>query len=50
MPEEEAFWILVTICEDLVPEYYHKELLGSLVDQTVFEDLIAKYYPGKIKK
>lgn len=28
MSEEEAFWTLTTICEDLVKDYYHKSLVG----------------------
>ncbi len=31
MPEENVFWMMVSICEDLVPEYYNEELFGSLV-------------------
>jgi hypothetical protein len=37
--EEAAFWILAAICESLVPEYYSKALLGSIVDQLILEDL-----------
>jgi hypothetical protein len=49
MPEENVFWMMVSICEDLVPEYYNEELFGSLVDQQIFEVLVAKYLP-EVKK
>jgi hypothetical protein len=42
MPEENVFWMMVAICEDLVPEYYNEELFGSLVDQQIFEVLVSK--------
>lgn len=42
MPEENVFWMMVSICEDIVPEYYNEELFGSLVDQQIFEVLVAK--------
>jgi TBC1 domain family member 8/9 len=45
MPEEEAFWTLAAIVEDLSPDYYTKQLLGSIVDQSVFNDLVKKYTP-----
>jgi len=45
MSEEEAFWVLATICEDLLPEYYDKNMIRSRVDQMVFEFLIEKEYP-----
>lgn len=47
MSEEEAFWLLVTICEDIVPEHYTKglQLLGSIVDQQIFSNLVEKYFP-----
>lgn len=45
MPEEEAFWTLAAICEEISPDYYTKQLLGSVVDQSVFADLVAKYAP-----
>ena len=40
MTEEESFWMLVTVCEDMVPEYYNKALLGSQVDQYIFNSLV----------
>ncbi len=45
MSEEAAFWMLTTICEDLVPEYYSKALVGSIVDQQLFEQLLEKHMP-----
>lgn len=46
MPEENVFWMMVAICEDIVPEYYNEELFGSLVDQQIFEVLVEKYLPA----
>ncbi len=40
MEEEEAFWLLCTLAEEIVPEYYNKALLGSIVDQTIFITLV----------
>lgn len=59
MNEEDAFWTLTTICEDLVKDYYHKSLvgrrnqminanvyLGTIVDEKVFEYLVAEFFPN----
>ncbi len=37
MSEEEAFWLLVTLVEGILKGYYTKEMMGSCIDQRVFE-------------
>eukprot|EP01117_Protostelium_nocturnum_P007953 TRINITY_DN2838_c0_g1_i1.p1 TRINITY_DN2838_c0_g1~~TRINITY_DN2838_c0_g1_i1.p1 ORF type:complete len:1012 (+),score=378.91 TRINITY_DN2838_c0_g1_i1:198-3233(+) len=49
MDEEEAFWLLCTICEDIIPEYYNRSLLGSTVDQAIFENLVEQHLPAIFK-
>lgn len=46
MNEEEAFWIMAVLCEDLVPEYYRKTMLGSMVDQKILDGLIRGKLPA----
>ena len=47
MNEEEAFWMLVQIMEVYLPLDYY--LLGVLIDQRVFKELILKKLPKLCK-
>ncbi|KAF9975130.1 TBC1 domain member 9 [Actinomortierella ambigua] len=43
--EEDTFWLLTTLCEQLLPDYYSKTLVGVLVDQKVFDSLVSTTLP-----
>ncbi|XP_077201598.1 TBC1 domain family member 2A isoform X1 [Paroedura picta] len=44
--EENAFWCLVHIAENLMPpDYYSNTLIGSQVDQRVFKDFLSEKLP-----
>jgi len=49
MNEEEAFWIMSCICEELMPDYYTPSMIGALADQHVLEALLNKYLPGNLE-
>lgn len=46
MPEEHVFWVVAAICEQLVPGYYVREMVGCLVDQAVFRILVKQSFPA----
>ncbi|KAI0306008.1 TBC-domain-containing protein [Multifurca ochricompacta] len=45
MPEEQVFWLLEVICDRLLPGYYSPSMHGTLLDQRVFESLVARCLP-----
>ena len=45
MDEEDAFWCLCAICEDLVPGHYTSKMTGMHIDQRVFESLLEERLP-----
>ncbi|KAF8622504.1 hypothetical protein AX15_006951 [Amanita polypyramis BW_CC] len=45
MSEEQAFWLLEVLCDRLLPGYYSPSMHGTLLDQRVFEALVARCLP-----
>lgn len=45
MSEVQAFFLLSTLCDRLVPGYYSTTMYGTLLDQKVFECLVEKTMP-----
>ncbi|KAF3939596.1 hypothetical protein ABW19_dt0201987 [Dactylella cylindrospora] len=45
MSETQAFFLLSTLCDRLVPGYYSQTMYGTLLDQRVFESLVEKTMP-----
>jgi hypothetical protein len=46
MEEEEAFWVLTAIVEELTPMYHTRSMAGSRADQRVFSDLVQQKLPA----
>ncbi|KAM6496616.1 Rab-GTPase-TBC domain containing protein, partial [Amanita muscaria] len=45
MSEEQTFWLLELLCDKLLPGYYAPSMHGTLLDQRVFESLVARCLP-----
>jgi len=45
MREEDAFWVLSCICEDLARDIYHRSLVSSIVDEKLFAFLMGHFLP-----
>ena len=43
--EDDAFWMLCMIVERFLPDHYTKTLVGSVVDQQVFKQLVRTHLP-----
>lgn len=50
LSEQDTFFLLCTIVEDILPDYYSKSMIGSLVDVQVFDLLVRRYQPKMYTK
>ncbi len=49
MAEEDAFYLLCAVIEDLNPNVYRRSLVGALVEQQIFEQMVKNMYPRLAK-
>ncbi|KAI8069912.1 rab-GTPase-TBC domain-containing protein [Gongronella butleri] len=45
MSEEQAFFTLSVLCDDMLPGYYSTSMYGALLDQIIFEHLLETTMP-----
>ena len=45
LSEEEAFWTLACLIENILPVDYYSAMIGVLVDQKVYSQLVKKMLP-----
>jgi hypothetical protein len=45
MSEEQAFFTLRVLCDDMLPGYYSTSMYGALLDQIIFEHLLETTMP-----
>lgn len=42
---EAAFWMLATLCEDMFPDFYSRDMTGIRVEQAVFASFVREISP-----
>eukprot|EP00198_Chlamydomonas_reinhardtii_P012316 XP_001701653.1 RabGAP/TBC protein [Chlamydomonas reinhardtii] len=45
LDEEDAFWCLAALLQDILKGYYDVDMMGMQVDQRVFKRLVAEHFP-----
>jgi len=43
--KEEAFWVFVQIIENILPLNYYCEMIGTIIDQSILQQLILRLMP-----